>query len=294
MSVDRYHVGKVSAVTAETPVAFQSGHSEGYAVRSLLDHRHGSAHTMLSVHELAPGGRIDPHFHSSEEGIFVLDGEVLVAIDGVNHALGVDDFALALSARRHAFHNVRDAPVRWLEMRAPLPIGPDRERDVYFEAGPIPESGAPVDVRDPRSRYVGHFDEAALSPIGLDSHPVMGEPPMPGPYFLELVGRPLGAQHVRMFMIQFDPGGGVPAHDHPLEESYFMLHGEAEVVLGVETYRLQADDFGWAGVATPHSFLNTGAGTVRWLETQSPQPTPDGSSRSMATWKRLRDELGDG
>ena len=296
MSVDRYHAGKVSEVEAATPVAYQRGHSEGYTVRSLVDYRHGSAHTMLSVHELAPGGRIDPHFHSSEEGIFVLEGEVVVAIDGVNHALSVNDFAITLSARRHAFRNVSAAPVRWLEMRAPLPVGPDRERDVYFEGGQAPESGAPVDVRDPRSRYVGHFNEASLSPLGmdLDPNPATGKLPLQGPSFHELVGRPLGAQHLRMFIIQFEPGGGVPWHDHPLEESYFMLHGEVEVVLGTETFPFQAGDFGWAGVATPHSFLNTGSGTVRWLETQSPQPTAEGSNRQLSTWQALREELGDG
>ena len=295
MSVDRYHAGKVSEVEAETPVAFLRGHSEGYTVRSLVDYRHGSAHTVLSVHELAPGGRIDPHFHSSEEGIFVLEGEVVVAIDGVNHALVVNDFAISLSARRHAFRNVSDAPVRWLEMRAPLPVGPDRERDVYFDGGQAPESGTPVDARDPRSRYVGHFNEASLSPLGLGGPLTRaGKPPLDGPYFRELVGRPSGAQHVRMFIIQFEPGGGVPLHDHPLEESYFVLEGEVEVVLGEETYPFQVGDFGWAGVATPHSFLNTGSDTVRWLETQSPQPTSEGSTRQLATWDTLRDELGDG
>ena len=94
-------------------------------------------------------------------------------------------------------------------------------------------------------------------------------------------------------MIRFGPGGGVPLHDHPLEESYFMLHGETEVVLGEETFSFHADDFGWAGVATPHSFLNTGSDTVLWLETQSPLPTPEGSSRQMGTWKAMHDELGD-
>jgi quercetin dioxygenase-like cupin family protein len=295
MSVDRYHAGKVSAVEAETPVAFQGGHSEGYTVRSLVDYRHGSAHTMLSVHELAPGGRIEPHFHSTEEGIFVLEGDVLLAIDGVSHALGQHDYALSLAARRHALRNVSVAPVRWLEMRAPLPVGPDRERDVYFESGPTPESGASIDARDPRSRFVGHFDEATLSPIGLGGPLTRdGKAPLEGPSFRELVGRPLGAQHVRMFIIQFNPGGGIALHDHPLEESYFVLHGEVEVVLGEEMFAFQPGDFGWAGVATPHSFLNTGSGTVRWLETQSPQPTPQGSNRLLATWKTLREELGDG
>ena len=161
--------------------------------------------------------------------------------------------------------------------------------------GASPESGTPVDPRDPRSRAVGHFDEAALPARGLDvdAHPVMGEPLIKGPDFRELVGRPQGAQHVRMFMIRFGPGGGVPLHDHPLEESYFMLHGETEVVLGEETFSFHADDFGWAGVATPHSFLNTGSDTGLWLETQSPLPTPEGSSRQMGTWKAMHDELGD-
>ena len=51
------------------------GHSEGYVHESLVAREEGSVHTGLSVNELAPGGRIDPHVHSFEESFYVLSGE---------------------------------------------------------------------------------------------------------------------------------------------------------------------------------------------------------------------------
>ena len=58
------------------------GHSEGYVHESLVAREEGSVHTGLSVNELAPGGRIDPHVHSFEESFYVLSGEALVTING--------------------------------------------------------------------------------------------------------------------------------------------------------------------------------------------------------------------
>ena len=52
-----------------------------------------------------------------------------------------------------------------------------------------------------------------------------------------------------------------------------------------------AGDIAWAGVGCPHSFRNLGAGNLRWLETQAPQPPPRYSYRFARDWDYLREVL---
>jgi len=59
-----------SMLTADPVFA---GHSQSYARASLVNHALGSVMTGLSVCEIAPGGTLDPHVHSFEEGFYVLE-----------------------------------------------------------------------------------------------------------------------------------------------------------------------------------------------------------------------------
>ena len=43
-----------------------------------------------------------------------------------------------------------------------------------------------------------------------------------------MVDPDLGAQLATMFMVQYDPDGATGPHDHPFEETYFFLEGQAE------------------------------------------------------------------
>ncbi len=293
MSGQGYHAGNVAQVAAETPLAFAAGRSEGYTRQTLIDHTHGAVHTSLSVHTLAPGGWIEPHFHSTEEGILVLEGGVVVALDGHHYALTVNDFAASRVGQVHALRNVGDTPVRWLEMRSPHPLRSDAELDVFHQSGSAPLKGEPVAPGDARSQLVGHFDLSQLmqvNPVG-GMGPDAPDPRL-GPHRKMLVDRVLGLEHLNMFVIQFEPGGGVTSHDHPFEESYFMLDGEAEVELGAETFPFKVGDFGWAAVNVPHGFINKSDRPVRWLETAAPQPPPQGRRRIMAQWDAVAREFG--
>ena len=75
-----------------------------------------------------------------------------------------------------------------------------------------------------------------------------------------------------MFMVQHDPDGATGPHDHPFEETYFFLEGQAEATFDGKPVVVSAGDIAWAGVGCPHSFRNLGSGPLRWLETQAPQP----------------------
>src|SRR3954470_4275578 len=67
------------------------------------------------------------------------------------------------------------------------------------------------------------------------------------------------------------PGGGPPPHIHTREdETYYILSGQIEVVLGEETLVAGPNDFVKVPRGTVHRFTNTGTETARMLLTFTP------------------------
>ncbi|NUP37577.1 MAG: cupin domain-containing protein, partial [Streptomyces sp.] len=106
-----------------------------------------------------------------------------------------------------------------------------------------------------------------------------------------MVDSDLGAVASTMFMVQYAPDGVAGSHDHPFEETYYFLEGEADAVFDGERYRLGPGDCAWAGAGCVHGFANAGTGPLRWLETQAPQPPPRHSYRFTRDWEYLREAL---
>src|SRR4029450_8476997 len=135
-----------------------------------------------------------------------------------------------------------------------------------------------LDIRDPRSR---HLFRVADSDIELESLRVGARVDAPtvsasmttallaysGITVKMLVDQRLDAQLSTMFLVEYQPGGVAHPHDHPLEESYYILDGEVEAVADGKTYALRRGDLFWTGVGCIHAFYNNGNQTVRWLET---------------------------
>jgi quercetin dioxygenase-like cupin family protein len=95
-----------------------------------------------------------------------------------------------------------------------------------------------------------------------------------------------------MFMVEYQPGGVAQPHDHPLEETYYILEGEVEAMADDEHFVLGPGDVFWTGVGCIHAFWNKSDGRVRWLETQSPQPPTNHSYRFNRDWDYLAERLG--
>jgi uncharacterized cupin superfamily protein len=70
-----------------------------------------------------------------------------------------------------------------------------------------------------------------------------------------------------------------------------MLDGEIEAVADGKTYALRRGDLFWTGVGCVHAFYNRTNHTVRWLETQSPQPPARHSYRFSRDWEYLKQKL---
>ena len=275
----------------------------GMARTVLVGASTGATHTELAAGALAPDGWIRRHIHSFEEALYVLQGDLLLDIDGHIHCLAAGDYALIPIGTWHALANASGAQVRWLSLNTPLRLGPDAPRRDTFYAGsaidpdPLDAIGRPPDFSDPSTRYVGHY---AGTPPQLEAlavtDPARGRAPAgmdtailaySGISVKMLIDRNFGADLLTMFTVDYEIGGAAQAHDHPFEETYFFLEGEIEAELDGKPYRLRPGDFVFAGVGSVHAFYNTGTERVRWLETQAPQPPARHAYRWVAGWTRF-------
>jgi mannose-6-phosphate isomerase-like protein (cupin superfamily) len=94
-----------------------------------------------------------------------------------------------------------------------------------------------------------------------------------------------------MFMVDYEPRACANPHDHPFEESYYMLEGEVDVVANGERHTLRPGDAFWTGTGCVHAFYEMQGARVRWLETSAPGPPPRHSYRHERDWDYLAERL---
>jgi quercetin dioxygenase-like cupin family protein len=104
---------------AERPAALPG--LEGVFLKWLVDEAFGAAHHRLLFIEYQPGVGIALHDHTFEEAYFILSGEVEGTLDGRTYRAGPGDVLWTGVGCVHAFRNVGNQPVRWIETFAPQP-----------------------------------------------------------------------------------------------------------------------------------------------------------------------------
>jgi len=266
-----------------------TGHSEAYVRASVVGHTLGSVLTGLSVCEIAPGGTLNPHVHSFEEGFYVLSGQGVYAVNDQAYRLKAGDYGVAKVGALHSWRNTGTAPVRWLQMNAPQPKPTGKERDTFFKkGGKAAYDARPLDVNDTRGNLLGHFDESQIPPVGKRTNVAAG---LEGVFLKWMIDEKFGSIHHRMLFIEYQPGVSIGLHDHTFEEAYFLLSGEVKGVLDGKTYMAKPGDVLWTGVGCVHSFANVGDTPVRWLETFAPIPPKEDVFRFTANWDKVAKEL---
>lgn len=278
------------------------GHSALFTRRSLVDASTGSVHMGLGLCALEAGGRIDTHAHSFEESFYVLEGQPTLVLDGRANALLPGACGLVPVGVPHAWLGSRKGSAKWIDMLAPQPRQGPAPDDLFFLGPPTNYELEELDIRDPRSR---HLFRMVDDDIELDKLKVGARVDAPtvsasmatallaysGIAVKMLVDQRLDAQLHTMFMVQYQAGGAALPHDHPMEESYYILDGEVEAEADGKRYTLRAGDLFWTAVGSVHAFYNLRPGRVRWLETQSPQPPARHSYRFNRDWDYLRQKL---
>lgn len=267
----------------------------GYRRWSAVDEDGGAVHTGFGICELGPGGSLPSHLHSFEESFYVVDGEGVAETPDGSFRVTAGGYGLFPVGVPHRWRNTGERPVRWAEMQSPAP----RQRhgcDTYVV--PLAGAGEPedVDVRDPRTRRLGSVTSAHMDPTRQGQELLEVSASMRNALLVYsgitvkmMVDSDLDAQLSTMFMVQYAPDGVAGPHDHPFEETYYFLEGEAEATFDGKRYTLGPGDVAWAGVGSVHSFRNLGAGPLRWLETQAPQPPSRHAYRYVRDWDYLRE-----
>jgi quercetin dioxygenase-like cupin family protein len=265
------------------------GYTAGYRRTSLVDHETDSLHTGLSIDELAPGGTLAPHVHAYEESFYLIEGEAVLCLGDRAFRVRHGDFGAIKVGTLHGWRALGSGRVRWLQMAAPQPRPPGRERDTFFARGaPVPSDAPPLNVNALKGALLGHFDVGQIPP-GDEGRIVAGG--LKGVFLKWLIDEKFGAAHHRLLFIEYLPGVSIGLHDHTYEEAYFILSGSVEATMDGTKYIARAGDVLWTGVGCVHAFANTGHEPVRWLETFSPQPPSENVFRFMSEWEQRAREL---
>jgi quercetin dioxygenase-like cupin family protein len=295
----RFHVQRARPAAS----AQANEHVHGFAAVRLVGRHVGAVHTGMTLCALDPAGRVDTHLHSTEQTFYVLSGNPQLTVEGRTYQLAPDECGLVPVGVPHAWRNDRSGQASWLAVNSPAPrlSGPP---DTFWtgHTAPAASMARAPDIRDPRTRT---FFRLAASDMDLDHLKLGASVDAPtvsasmatallaysGIAVKMLVDARLGAVLHQMFMVEYQPGGVAQPHDHPFEETYYVLEGEVEAVADEERFTLARGDVFWTGVGCVHAFHHRGSGRVRFLETQSPLPPANYSYRFNRDWEYLAERL---
>lgn len=253
-------------------------HADGLLERRLVGQPQGAVHLEAAVVTLGPGGRIAGHLHPFEEAWFVLEGDGVVAIADTRYVVRPGDYGFAPIAHPHAWHNPTDAPLTWLRVRSPQPRVIGHATGSYaHRATDVPTDGDRIVTESPRQRFVGHFADDQVPPPGPLAMPGYHGYNIRDVSIRMMVDRLLGAEHLTLFVVEFQPRPGrevfsASEHFHPFEEIYYFVAGSAVGRIEGRPCEVAAGDVAFAGVNASHGFTNPGDVPVRWIEAQCPAP----------------------
>jgi len=300
-----YSVTRIDRDAATLPAAY-IGHSRGFSRQPLVDRSSGSPHMAVATCYLEPGGYVEEVVHSFEVSIYVLSGELAVAMLGSSTRLGEHHCVVIPVGVAYSIH-APAGTAHWLHMNAPAEVeDPQRRPDTFFTGQPA-ETHIPAkpDLRDPRNQHAFRFDPASMDlnhlAIGSDVEAASVSASMAtallaysGIGVRMLIDRRVGAQLHTMFMVDYQPTAIAHPHDHPFEEAYIFVEGEVEAIVDGDVLVMRPGDVLWAGVGADHGFHNRSNGLVRWIETQAPQPPDQHSYRFSRDWEYLAQVLAAG
>jgi (S)-ureidoglycine aminohydrolase len=190
------------------------------------------------IMEVAPGGGSDrPEPDAGAEGVlFVVEGELTIAIDGQSHVMRPGGYAFLPPASGWTARNQSGAPARFHWIR---------------------KAYEPVDGIDaPQAVFA---DEAAIAPTPMEG--------TEGRWATTRFVDPDDMRHdMHVTIVTFEPGAVIPfAETHVMEHGLYVLEGKAVYRLNQDWVEVEAGDYMWLRAFCPQACYAGGPGKVRYL-----------------------------
>jgi quercetin dioxygenase-like cupin family protein len=74
-----------------------------------------------------------------------------------------------------------------------------------------------------------------------------------------------GAENYALRVVELEPGGNSPHHNHWFEHENFVLEGEGTVTINDQVFPIQTGDVIFVPGGTPHQYRNTGDRPLKFL-----------------------------
>jgi (S)-ureidoglycine aminohydrolase len=190
------------------------------------------------IMEVAPGGGSDrPEADTAAQGVlFVVEGEIVLTIDGTPHTLAPGGYAYLPPACDWTLHNTGTAPARfhWVRKAYDAVQGIDAPQPFVTNEADI----APVSMPDTDD---GWATTRFVDPTDLRHD-----------------------MHVNIVTLQ--PGAVIPfAETHVMEHGLYVLEGKAVYRLNSDWVEVEAGDYMWLRAFCPQACYAGGPGPFRYL-----------------------------
>lgn len=199
----------------------------------------GFAETFAQyIVELEPqGGSDKPEPDAdAEAGIFVVDGQITITLNGQEHVLRSGSYAFLPPKSQWRVRNTstENASFHWI-----------RKRFEYVEGLEVPEA------------FFTH--ESAVEPVAM--------PGTEGKWATTRFVAPSDLRHdMHVNIVTFEPGAIIPfAETHVMEHGLYVLEGKAVYRLNQDWVEVEAGDYMWLRAFCPQACYAGGPGKFRYL-----------------------------
>lgn len=190
------------------------------------------------IAEVAPGGGSEkPELNPKAQGVlFVVEGNIVVTIEGARHELGDGGYAYLPAGSTWTLTNDSDAPAKfhWV-----------RKKYEAVEGIDAPEAFVTSDAETPIN-YMPDTD---------------------GKWGTTRFVEPDDLRHdMHVNIVTFEPGGVIPfLETHVMEHGLYVLEGKAVYKLNQDWVEVEAGDYMWLRAFCPQACYAGGPGKFRYL-----------------------------